>query len=506
MFNTKANKIKDQLTKRIISLEQDLRITKFELQASIADNTGDGDNYAYSYNNYREYAKACLAVSDKYENKSAWGSGLTANIVDFRAAVTVSSGPQFKPQSRSLIKQRDDEGKTVGGEDGSVNPNIDNSADREMDFCRSLYDVNDLNHETPQEWGREAEIEGRVAVRLKWDEKKGQVVFEHMPWLLYRYEEERDKLNPRTINKIKWKENRVENIPAGSVEGDLLVCRRFAGRPRGRYPMTKIMRCLTEAEAIGQAFRDWREINRLFAAPIPIFECETDDEAERMDEAIGSGLNFRVKKAWAMHGNFKFASPDMSGVNSLENEIKRLACFVSGTTGYPLQFLLPDMLSNRSTSENIMESALIHTASERAIWTGFYEELISKAMYLWTEKSGKTPLDPNKISITISLMTKEQWDRLTAFWLPAFREDLVTREAVLPMIPDFNVREELDRREEADNSEVARITKELDRLEKEQMSNNLQQLSPDGQQPPPVVNQPTNKPPFFGKAEEQKND
>jgi hypothetical protein len=186
-----------------------------------------------------------------------------------------------------------------------------------------------------------------------------------------------------------------------------------------------------------------------------------------MNDRIKAGLNFKIKKAWAVVGNFKFAGPDMSGIDSLEREIKRQSCFIAGTTGYPLQFLLPDMLSNRSTSENIMESALVHTASERAIWTGFYEELISKAMKLYTIKTSKTALDPNKLSITISLMTQEQWNRLTNFWLPAFRDDLVTREAVLPQIPDFNIQEELDRRTEADNSKVKQITQELDQVQRE---------------------------------------
>jgi hypothetical protein len=161
---------------------------------------------------------------------------------------------------------------------------------------------------------------------------------------------------------------------------------------------------------------------------------------------------------------FRYAGPDMAGIDSLEREIKRLACFISGTTGYPLQFLLPDMLSNRSTSENIMESALTQTASERAIWIGFYEELIKKAMKMWAAKSSKTELDPSKISITISLMTNEQWQRLSAFWLPAFKDELVTREAALSQIPGFDLREEMDRRKEADNSEVARITAEIDKM------------------------------------------
>jgi len=465
IFNKGLKRQNAQLKTSIDTLIEKYNYLNFQVQGYMDAMTGEEKSFKYGFNNFSEYAAACQAVNDRYENKCPFGNDLTANIIDFRAAVTASSGPQYKPAERAIMRTKDEDGKSIGSEKAAAG-DVTEEAEREMEFCRNFFDVNDLNHETPQELSREGEIEGRVAVELAWDDAQKQVIVIHKPWLTYKYEEERNKLNPKVVDAITWKDQGLE-IKAGSIKGDLLVCRRFSGRLCVKYPMTKIMRSLTKIDAIDQAFRDWREIDRLFCAPIPIFECETEEEAERMNAVLESGMNFKIKKAWALHGKFRFAGPDMGGLTSLENEIKRLACFISGSTGYPLQFLLPDMLSNRSTSENIMESALVHTASERAIWTGFYEELIKKAMMLWTAKTGKTALDPNKISISISLMTKEQWDRLTSFWLPAFREDLVTRDAVLPMIPDFNVREEQARRAEKDAEDVARISAELDKVKAE---------------------------------------
>lgn len=466
-------------TQELEIIRRDFRRLKFDTQGFVDAMTGEESTSTYGTNNFRNYAAAVTAVNAKYENQSAWGNGLTANIIDFRAAVTVSSGPQCKPSMDSTIKQKDDEGDNVGGE-GEANGNIqafeaaakiEEDAQAEMDFCRDFFGANDINHETPQAWGREGEIEGRVAVKLEWDKTLLQVKVEHIPWLTYKYTEVKDKENPKIITGIKWEANQAEGIPAGKCEGDNLVYRRFSGRASAKYPTTKVMRCLTQIEYVDQAFRDWREINRLYASPIPIFECETAEAAEDMNASVSAGLNFKIKKAFALHGAFKFVGPEMTGIDSLEREIKRQACFISGTTGYPLQFLLPDMLSNRSTSENIMESAMIHTASEREIWIGFYEELVKKAMALYKIGSSKTPLDPNKIAISISLMTAEQWTRLTQFWLPAFREDLVTREAVLAEIPNFNIQDELDRRTEKDTERVNQISAELDKVKKDADAN-----------------------------------
>lgn len=500
IFNFKGKNLTQQLKNEIGKVRLDFKVLKHEVQGYIDALTGEESISIYGNNNYRDYMRAVQAINSRYENGAVWGNGLTANIVDFRAAVIVSSGPQYKPAIDSTIQQKDEAGKSIGGADSqqpAIGQAADGDASAEMDFVRSFFEVNDIDHETPQEWGREGEIEARVAVELKWDETKKQVIAKHYPWMKYKYDEIRNTENPKLIESIKWAAQ--TNLPAGEIKGDNLVCRRFGGRNSATYPTSKIMRVLTQIDYIDQAFRDWREINRMYAAPIPIFECETEEGASSMNDAIKAGFNFKVKKAWAVRGKFRYAGPEMAGIDSLEKEIKRQACFVAGTTGYPLQFLLPDMLSNRSTSENIMESALIHTASERAIWTGFYEELVKKAMSIYTVSIHKTPLDPNKIAISISLMTEEQWQRLTLFWLPAFKDDLVTREAVLPMIPDFNVREELDRRKEADNTKIAQISKELEKAKLDSIRPNANQnnLPPNqGQQnnPPPNQGQNNNFP------------
>lgn len=435
---------------------------RFETQSYIDALTGEESSALYGTNNYKDYSKAIQAVNSKYENAAVWGNGLTANIVDFRAAVTVSSGPQYRPAKRSAIAQKDEDGKAIGArsENGSSKA-IDESAEAEMEFVRAFFEANDLNHEGPQELGREGEIEGRVAVVLDWDETQKQVIFRHLPWIDYRYTETKNKKNQKKIDKIEWDANGAAAIEKGSAEGDLLVCRRFAGRPRAKHPTTKVMRSLTQIEYVDQAFRDWREIDRLYGAPVPDFEFKTKEEAEAFRNEFK--VNWKIKRAMIHNGVFSYKGPDMSGVVSIEKEIQRQACFISGTTGYPLQFLLPDMLANRSTSENIMESALVHTASERAIWTGFYEELVSKAMKLYSLKTSKKALDPSKITISISLMTTEQWNRLVTFWLPAYRDELVSREAALSNIPDFNVGEELDRVEGVEKARVAQISEELDR-------------------------------------------
>ena len=459
---------------------------KRDIRAYMDPMTGEESQPKYSSNKYTDYAAAVEEVANKYDNKSAWGCALLANIVDFRAAVCVSSGPQYKAKTAGMVKQKDEDGESVGAGAGQE------QADgwREVEFAKGFFEANGLDHEMPQDLGREAEIEARIALKLSWDDSKKQVIVEHIPWMKYRYEESRISTDSKKVDKISWHSFtwQGQTIPAGSIQGDELIYRRFGGRTSAKDPMSKIIRCLTEIDYVAQGFRDWREIDRLYASPIPVFECGSKEEAEDMAAAIQGGLNWKIKKAFAVYGKFVMVGPDMAGVASLEKEIIRNACFISGETGYPLQFLLPDLLSNRSTSENIMESALAQTASERAIWTGIYDELLSKAMMIYNAKSGMTQLDPTKISITISQITQAQWDRLTAFWLPAFDKKLVSREAVLPQIPNFNVDEELKRADEADAKETERIAQQLEKMKLDEEARAQQ-----GNQPPAPGAAPGNK-------------
>lgn len=443
---------------------------KRDIRAYIDPLTGEESTSKYTANEHTDYKRAVQELANKYDNKSSWGCSLAANIIDFRAAVCVSSGPQYKLKKAAEIKPKDDEGKQIGAGIKAMKAEaLPGDGAKELEFVRGFFEANGIDHETPQDWGREAEIEARLAVQLSWDDTKKQVIADHLPWLKYYYDEKCERPNSKTVSEITWKETTFngEKVPAGSVSEDELVYRRFGGRTSATDPMGKVIRCMTEIEYIAQAFRDWREIDRLYASPIPVFECGSQEEAENMADAIREGLNWKIKKAFSVYGKFVMVGPDMTGISSLEKEIIRNACFIAGETGYPLQFILPDMLSNRSTSENIMESAMTQTASERAIWIGFYDELITKAMGIYNEKSGMTQLDPTKISVSISLMTQAQWDRLVNFWIPAFREKLVSREATLPQIPDFNVDEELSRAEKAEAEETARIAEQLDRMKEE---------------------------------------
>jgi len=418
--------------------------------------SGETFNSPYSGNRYIALDQAIQAIDKKYNCEADWGCQQTANIIDFRAAMIAGEGLKIASDDKKM-----------------------------MDFVDQMIDENNLDYEGIQDNTIDGEIEGRFLMILSWDIVKKMVIATPISWLETKYTVTTNPLDRKEFETVWWLDangGRIEH------QAPFFVYKKFGGRQsKPNQAIPKLNRCLTQVENIDQAFRDLREINRLFAGPTPTFECNSPEAAADMNDAL-QNKNWRIKKAIAVHGQFRMVGPDMAGVDALEKEIVRLACFISGSTGYPLQFLLPDYLSNRSTAENIMESAVAHTAREREVWLGFYRELIEKSMDLAQSNNPKLSIkyDPDLVKVTLPKITTEQWSRLTTFWLPAVRDGQVRRELFLSQIPGIDAQAEISAMEAEDEEQQQKIVAELENeLNKkdDEMNNGGNNADPRGKNP-----------------------
>ncbi|GAG08828.1 unnamed protein product, partial [marine sediment metagenome] len=115
-------------------------------------------------NQYQDYESQVKALSDKYNNIARWGCLFIQSIVKVRTAFAVGTG---------------------------IAPVLaDERATREMAYIKEFIKLNKLDKAVPQQWGREAEIEGKVLAILIPDEKLGelgQVKARFVPWTDYSY-------------------------------------------------------------------------------------------------------------------------------------------------------------------------------------------------------------------------------------------------------------------------------------------------------------------------------
>jgi len=402
----------------------------------------------YTGNRYKDYADAIAEVALKYTGGADWGVLQVGNIIDLRAAYIIGQG----------IKIQADDG-----------------ADAELAFAERFIEKNELDHELVQDLAREAEIEGKTLIKL-FPIMLPLVVGEPTPeidigirwisWTTNKYTVITNEEDYLQVEKVTWKPTKGGEV---TLLPDVCVYKRFAGRLdviNETFP--RVAKCLTQIENLDMALRDWRQIDKLYAAPTPHIECETKEQAKdinaRMDE-----VNWKIGKFFAHTGTFAYAQPDASGQEAIEKEIITLMKVISGTTGVPINALgCPELTTKYGAdSQGMLDMISMSTSKEREVWRACYQELLTKAMKMWNAVSKKTPLNPEAVQVEIPMVTKEQWDRITTTWLPLFNSQAITLPTLLEQVPGLDVDAEIEARAEADEEAFAKA-KELAEAEGKQ--------------------------------------
>ncbi len=418
---------------------------------------------SYSGNAYNTYLSAVSAIDSKYRGTADWGVLQTGSIIDLRAAFIIGDGITVSEKEKG--------------------------ADKELEWAEKFLEYNDLDEEVAQEFAKEAEIEGKIALKLAVEEdkekdeevdekdKKWKVSVRFISWLDKKYKIETNPNDYLDYQKLIWKKTGTHK--AETLDAKEFVYKKFGGRimnPNEAAP--KIMKCLTQIENLDKALRDWREINHIFAGPILYVKCEKEQEVTKVLAALND-KNFKIKRVTAGTGDMMFIKLDISGVQSLEKEIADLIKIISGCTGVPVHYLgFVDLMSNRSTAETLVEMVNAATNKERKTWIGAYEEVIRKAMVMWNNASEKgmskeKQLNPDKIKVDIPIITASHYERIEKIFLPATIAGKISDETFLTMIPGLDIKAELKRKKEAEESEFERIKNENNDLKTRELDNNL---------------------------------
>jgi len=443
---------------------------KIQHMIDIMSGTESDDTGAYKGNEYRTYRKAVSAIDKKYNGNAKWGVLQAGNIVDLRAAFIIARGIKISARNKDI------------------------DATKEIDWAKAFLEYNDLDKEMVQEFAKEAEIEGKILLKIDMDKtpdmeehkdyKYQMVATRYVSWLEKKYKVISADEDYKKYLKVEW-EGGVKG--ANSLEEDQFVYKKFGGRINDpNTAQSKVMKCLTQIDNLDKALRDWREINRIFGGPILYMKCEDKQEVGKAMEALDN-KDFKIKKILAGTGELSFVTFDIKGVESIENEILTNGKMISGTTGVSVQYLgFVDLLKNRSTSDDLREMLSSATVKERVTWEGAYEELITKAMNLFNktvyaqkEATGEK-LNPALIKVNIPIITKQHWANLEKVWLPAVIAGKITEELFLEQLPDVDIEEELSRKEKVDESELEQAKKDAERRDKEDLEKNLAIGKPEG--------------------------
>lgn len=394
----------------------------------------------YKGNDYQTYDAAVTEIDRKYRGEADWGVGQTGSIIDLRAAFIMAEGIKIFPVEADPKK-----------------------AEAELAFARAFVSYNDLDAEVVHAYASEAEIEGKILIKLAWEADDSMVSARFIPWTEKRYTIETRPQDYLWYTKAVWR-------PKGSDKEETLeerefVYKKFGGRiHEPNFATPRIMRCLTQIESLDKALRDWREINRIFAGPLLVFKYDDSKSAKQGQEDLDQA-NWKIRKIIHTTAEVGYKQPAAESRAGIETEIVTLAKLISGTTGAPVHFLgLPDLLSNRATAENLMELVFASTLKERTTWRGTMKEILEKAMAMSNEKTGAaqktTRLDASKLDVEIPFISPATWATLEKVFVPLSIGGQISKELLLSKIPGVDVDEEMKRTEPS----TKEITSEEERI------------------------------------------
>ena len=400
--------------KEIKTLQQSL----YELQITLAmvESTSDKSGTG---NPYKGYEQNVLALGEKYEGVADWGNFQARTIIDVRSAFIIGNGIQVV-ETDPVTK------KTIIGKNQKYK--------KEVDFIEGFISRNDLDEEMAQDLAKEAEIEGKMLLKLvPTDKETKQIDMRHMSYSTYKYKVKAADDDYKVYEEVKYKVGGDEK----TLKKKEFVYKKFAGRTdKVNDVISKTGTVLRQIEDLDKALRDLRQINNLFASPTPHFNCEDGAAAEELHKLL-KRTNWKIGKyLTTTKTTFTMVGVDAQGIDALIKEITALVKIISGTTGIPVHFLgLPDLMSNRSTSTDLFEMIIASTNRERKTWVGLYEELFNRVLEMSNE-TFKTNFTVGVVSCDIPQITAAKLKELTEVWLPLYQANVVDIDYMLSMIPD----------------------------------------------------------------------
>jgi hypothetical protein len=372
-----------------------------------SDNTTAATYRGTLYNNVEN---AVEALSKKFEGTADWGCQLVQNIIDLRSTFALGNGIK--------VVQRDKEAK------------------KEFEFSQQFMELNDIDREKVILFAIEAELEGKVLFKLTPNEDKKNVYVRHLSYSQLKYKVISSESDYDKYESVSYTVS--GNSTPESIAEPEFVYKKFGGRlAKVNEVMPKLAGVLRNIENLDKALWDLRKMNKLYASPTPHIKTAEGEDPTAVRKSL-TDKKWNIGKLLITRGDFELVGAPAGMADSVFKEIETNAKIISGNTGIPVHMLgLPDLLSNRSTAENLMESLWQATSKERLIWKGCYEETIRKAMEL-SNKTFHTTFNPQSIGVEIVNLTPEQFKQIADIWLPAFLGGAIPKEYFVKKLPDVD--------------------------------------------------------------------
>ena len=328
-------------------------------------------------NNYQNYEDKVLGAYEMYNNTCDYGGELFGGLVDGRISFIGGEGI-------SIVAEKESTKKAL--EQIIKDNHLDGS--RWLDFLRT------------------GELEGKELLVLKFDNKlESGVKVRSFRWKNYKYNVVTKGFDNDIITEINYTENGEKK----KLTGNYIYVRLGGTWDDANHTTSRAMKILTDCENFSRAKYDFRTNNHLFGRLTPFFNTKDDGTAASIQSAI-AGKQWEIGKGLAaVDTEMKIIGPEGDSSKVIVEEIILMSRIISSMTGIPIHWLAwPDLMSNRATAENLMESVKASTQMERLTWEESLEELFERALEIAVEngKFGNDVLGKFEVKLPFVSLTE----------------------------------------------------------------------------------------------------
>lgn len=387
-------------------------------------------------NNFKTYADQITQINKMYNNESDYGGEFLRPLLDMRVSFIAGAGLSV------LQSDQSEKGKKV------------------IEWINNFLDYNNYYGSRFIEDTLLTELEGKCLLAIKPNIKERNIRIRSYSWYKTAYNITMKDDDYQEVKSASYKPN--PNKEPVNLLAENLIYIKIGGTPdRVNNTPPRIANVLTDIENASRAKFDIRKNNHIFGRVTPYFQTKDEKEAKSLLNKIQS-LAWKIGRAFAGTAQFSLVEPSGNAVKALVEEIVQLMKIISLSTGIPVQLLAyPELLSNRATSQDMLENINASTIKERTILEEAITKMIKKAMQMATNRGWCPYYLPDSFVVKIDLTTYANLKQIIEVWYPLLIDNIIDKNTFRSMLPGI------------DPEEMKRL---VDEQVKEEMKKNMENI------------------------------
>ena len=399
-------------------------------------------------NQYLTRAAQVSAAKSMYSGAAQWGPLFMQRIINVRKAMAFPGSLVWV-----VDNPQDENGEKI-------------YTDREVDAAEEvidrMVDANGLNTGKADAYAKSNELEGSLLLQLVWDEAARTTRTIFRGWEDYLYVVSGSEADPSMPVMVSWQGENDEDAVVLEL-GQFVFMASNTCAPDDFEGVPTVAPVLSSCEDLHKSSNYWSRFNSLFAKVIPQYEAEDKIDSDRAIQLVNT-RGWKLGDAWVGKGKWSMVGPQATGVYlSLRNEIVTHLQIIAGTTGVGPQHLgFPELMSNRSTAEEMAGMTELVAASEVKKWEGFWQTLFDSAILHHnanTQEGAQLPM--GVIKPNLSTESDSAYNRAAQVWIPAWKDGGISLTTFHEKLPSVDPELEAERMDAEGGVHGARSIEDL---------------------------------------------